>query len=242
MYQELDSSSQLQLTGTGHIAVIMHCSTTTTQDSSCTESSASSAELRVAERRTQLVQLSGKANSSERNRINCDLQQLEGGAQRQQQQELPQMRMTRSETMRQQQLAAHWIVIHGERAASSELIALCVRCGDGAATTCRFHPDAKAFAFGTGRFDYAYTSAWDTPHDYWFCCSKPHSTQIGCCEEPYHTVDPNWWKKYLQQAPPLEPDDLSACDEGEESSEESQSGDADSDDCVTTHFAAMEID
>ena len=64
--------------------------------------------------------------------------------------------------MQQKQLLAHWQTLRPDVDQGS--IAGCVRCAEPSAPTCRFHPDAKAFAFGSGRFDYDYNTFWDTPH------------------------------------------------------------------------------
>ena len=125
--------------------------------------------------------------------------------------------------------------MHGPEA-NTALLGHCIRCGDGTAPSCRFHPDAKAFAFGTGRFDYGYTSAWDTPHDIWFCCGAGAPGAAGCCEESTHTVDVDWWQAYCHLAPSLE--ESASSDDSEEAEEE------DDDDAASTvdALAAMEID
>jgi hypothetical protein len=88
--------------------------------------------------------------------------------------------------MLHQQLLAHWKTLRPT--AGPEDVAACVRCAAPSEPTCRFHPDAKAsnarrtradvlceclshtrlhgqaFAFGSGRFDFAFSSLWDTPH------------------------------------------------------------------------------
>lgn len=125
-----------------------------------------------------------------------------------------------------QQLVAHWQVIHPAGDASA--FAQCVRCGMGSAPSCRFHPDAKAFGFGTGRFDFGYASLWDTPHDQWFCCGGVAADRIGCCQELSHTTDPNWWRAYEQLSPPLQ----ETCDD--------ESIDSDPDGAEA--MAAMDID
>jgi hypothetical protein len=113
-------------------------------------------------------------------------------------------------------LLAHWRVLHPKAANAS--IKKCVRCGDGDAPTCNFHPDAKAFAFGTGRFQYGYDTNWDTPHDRWFCCGGAAAECSGCCEEPHHTTRETWWEAYVHLAPALESHECedSSSDEGQD--------------------------
>ena len=133
----------------------------------------------------------------------------------------------------QQPLAEHWCILHGTEAL--RLMAHCVRCGDGTAASCRFHPDAKAFGFGTGRFEYAYSSAWDTPHDVWFCCGSPNPRCPGCCEEPANSTDPDWWRANAAAAPLLE---AAASEDGSEG----QSGEeSDGSEHVKAGMAAMDI-
>ena len=98
----------------------------------------------------------------------------------------------------------------------------CVRCGEPDAPVCRFHPDAKAFAFGTGRFQYGYTSAWDTPHDRWFCCNASGPECPGCCEEPTHTDSATWWESFAHLAPPIEsePEESSSSEEHDDGANE----------------------
>ena len=119
-----------------------------------------------------------------------------------------------------QQLVAHWKLLHP---ASDVGTALCVRCGAGDAPSCRFHPDARAFAFGTGRFDYGYTSLWDTPHDRWLCCGGIAPECAGCCEEQNHSTDPDWWRAYDHLSPALASDRDSS---GDSSSDSERSSDA----------------
>mmetsp|Transcript_25413 Transcript_25413/g.60459 ORF Transcript_25413/g.60459 Transcript_25413/m.60459 type:complete len:137 (+) Transcript_25413:268-678(+) len=98
----------------------------------------------------------------------------------------------------------------------------------GTAATCRFHPDAKAFAFGSGRFDFGYTSLWDTPHDMWFCCGSSEAACVGCVEEAQHVPDPSWWMRYAHLAPPLitsDADDEDNEDEDEDEEEEDEDED-----------------
>ena len=125
-----------------------------------------------------------------------------------------------------QQLAAHWQLLHPAGDASA--FARCVRCGMGSAPTCRFHPDAKAFGFGTGRFDFGYTTLWDTPHEQWFCCGGVSADCIGCCQELTHTTDPKWWRAYEHLSPPLQ----------EHSDDESMDSDPDG----VEAMAAMDIE
>ena len=84
-------------------------------------------------------------------------------------------------TQLQQQLLAHWQML--KPAASPADVAGCARCAEPSAPSCRFHPDARAFAFGSGRFDFAFSSLWDTPHDHFFCCNTSSSSAPGCLEE-----------------------------------------------------------
>ena len=132
------------------------------------------------------------------------------------------MRVTR----RRQQLINHWQSLRADDLDLGRL-ALCARCGDGAAPSCRFHPDAKAYAFGSGRFDYGFTCLFDTPHDRWFCCGATEVRAAGCLEEATHTTDLDWWTAYENQSPPLPDED------GDGSGEEDAS--------VDEQLAAMEI-
>jgi len=68
--------------------------------------------------------------------------------------------ITRS--MLQKQLLCHWAMLR-PGVLPTDVLA-CVRCANPSAPTCKFHTDAKAFAFGSGRFDFEYASLWDTPH------------------------------------------------------------------------------
>ena len=91
----------------------------------------------------------------------------------------PRHELTR--TQLQQQLLAHWQML--KPAASPADVAGCARCAEPSAPSCRFHPDARAFAFGSGRFDFAFSNLWDTPHDHFFCCNSSSSSAPGCLEE-----------------------------------------------------------
>lgn len=216
------------------------------------ESSTADIGQRVVELQRRLLELTGKANRSERNQLNRELWALSQQQQQRQHEQLglhgqqspapnpgtPSVSSVQPSEL--QNLAEHWKILHGD--ADPHLISLCVRCGDGSAATCRFHPDAKAFAFGTGRFDYAYKSAWDTPHDYWFCCGGASPTCLGCCAEAVHTTNPDWWQEYAASAPDLE----CASDEEEEELDDDEE---DCDDVVSeadrqemeAGMAAMEI-
>ena len=200
---------------------------------------------KIAQLQSRLLELSGKANRSERNQLNRELWSLTQQQQQQQQQQggqggqPPQQPKSLQSTPQQKRLIDHWRILHGEEA-ELQLMALCVRCGQGNAGLCRFHPDAKAFAFGTGRFEYAYTSAWDTPHDWWFCCGgNPTARCEGCIEEPSHTTDPNWWVGYAAAAPAL---DNGAEEEDEEDEDlEEEEGDSGEGEDMEAGMAAMEI-
>ena len=195
--------------------------------------SASATTARVAQIESELLHLGGKANRSERQRLNRELWALNNpaptsssaAAERDSVQEVCIV------TTASQRVMAHWDVLHPE--ADTRLLSLCIRCGQGSAPTCRFHPDAKAFAFGTGRFEYGYTSAWDTPHEMWFCCGAGSAAAAGCCEESRHTVDPEWWTAYAGHAPAL--------DETAEEASDEDDDDDDDDDGAMEGLAAMEI-
>jgi len=172
-------------------------------------------ETRIAELEAKLLTLGGREHKAERSRVNRELWALQQpAAASQSSPAMQQGGATAPDEL--PPLAAHWMVLHPSSEAGP---ALCVRCGSGAAHTCRFHPDAKAFAFGTGRFDYGYTSLWDTPHDRWFCCGGATAESPGCCEEASHRTDPAWWQAYAHLSPPLDADADES--DGEASSEES---------------------
>jgi hypothetical protein len=78
----------------------------------------------------------------------------------------------------QQMLLNHWQMLRP--GVGPDEVALCVRCADGRAPTCRFHPDAKGFAFGSGRFDYDYTTLWDTPHGATADMCTRDCVRMGC--------------------------------------------------------------
>jgi hypothetical protein len=191
-----------------------------------TRGAKAAAAARATELEQQLLLLSGKANRSERNRINRELWALREGT-ASPASPVPSCSVLSSDASSDspyytanQQLTAHWRAIHEHT--NPHLMGLCVRCGDGSnPTCCRFHPDAKAFAFGTGRFDYGYSNAWDTPHDRWFCCGAVAAQSAGCCEEPMHTIDPNWWQAYVVHAPPLEDSEDDGDEEDGDSEDES---------------------
>jgi hypothetical protein len=126
------------------------------------------------------------------------------------------------------QLLTHWRTMRPSFDPS--LLLLCFRCGNGTAPTCRFHPDAKAFAFGSGRFDYGYETLWDTPHDCFLCCGNECPSSEGCTEQSQHILDIDWWKAYDHLAPPLD-------EESEENEEESDGSDVEhgsnTDDCMS---------
>mmetsp|Transcript_49838 Transcript_49838/g.80390 ORF Transcript_49838/g.80390 Transcript_49838/m.80390 type:complete len:139 (+) Transcript_49838:2-418(+) len=132
--------------------------------------------------------------------------------------------ITRS--MLQKQLLSHWAMLR-PGVLPTDVLA-CVRCANPSAPTCKFHTDAKAFAFGSGRFDFEYASLWDTPHDMWFCCESRNAACEGCCEEPQHSTDLFWWRAHEHLAPPLASD-----------SSEPGSG---SDGSVENENSAMELD
>jgi len=184
---------------------------------------------RVQELEIMLLTLTGKANQSERNRLNKELWAL----QNQHTSAPPQPHLPAAplgcSADNLQQLLSHWQVLRPE---GLDPLALCARCGDGRSPTCRFHPDAKGFAFGTGRFDYAYESLFDTPHDRWLCCGSTEATCAGCVEEANHTTDLDWWRAYAHLSPPLPAGD---------DSDDDDSCEDDSMDAVTDGAAAMEI-
>ena len=162
-------------------------------------------DARVTELEAQLLQLAGREHKAERSKVNRELWVLQ-----QPTQPAPLMQPARTTTTGGDDLVApftpmqqpmtHWQLLHPTSEAGS---ALCVRCGEGGAPTCRFRPDARAFAFGTGRFGYGYTSLWDTPHDRWFCCGGIGPECAGCCEEQKRRMSkgvvkgpPSWWWHY----------------------------------------------
>ena len=197
----------------------------------------------IAALQQALLLLPGKANAHERNRLNKQLWALQqqqpvqhAHAQLQSTTTLSSQQMSSSLQQQQQQTAlateqliAHWRVLRPD----SVTLPTCARCGDASAAVCVFHPDAKAFAFGTGRFDYGYTSLWDTPHDGWMCCEGAHAATPGCQMEPTHTADPEWWRAYVHLAPPM------PCDEDDEDVEEDSDDDPDAD--AATALDAMDI-
>ena len=193
---------------------------------------------RIGELQRRLLELTGKAHRTERNQINRELwnltqqqQQTEGAPLLCASTQMPASSFTAGQ-QQQQQLIEHWCILHGTEALQLRM-AHCVRCGDGTAASCRFHPDAKAFAFGTGRFDYGYSSAWDTPHDVWFCCGSASPGCPGCCEEPAHSTDSEWWRPYAAAAPALV---VATDDEGESDAESDGSAGE-----VEVRIAAMDI-
>ena len=145
-------------------------------------------------------------------------------------------------------MAEHWRIIHGEDA-DPLLMSVCVRCGNGRLPSCHFHPDAKAFAFGTGRFRYGYTSAWDTPHDRFFCCGGTSPQCPGCLVEDTHTCDPGWWLAYAGQSPSLDADLIDGAEDAsdpeadahEEGEGESDHGGIDRIEHVRSGMKAMDI-
>ena len=149
--------------------------------SSGTRGVAQRVDARVVELEARLLQLGGREHKAERSKVNRELWVLQQPAPPTQ----PLVAQLCGDDLvgpltPMQQLAAHWQVLYP---ASKAGYVLCVRCGAGGEPSCRFHPDARAFAFGTGRFDYGYTSLWDTPHDRWFCCGGTAPECAGCCEE-----------------------------------------------------------
>ena len=179
-------------------------------------------DARIAELEARLLQLGGREHKAERSKVNRELWAL------QQPLAVPsaispgvvQPAGSDGTVTPMQQLVAHWKLLHP---ASDVGTALCVRCGAGDAPSCRFHPDARAFAFGTGRFDYGYTSLWDTPHDRWLCCGGIAPECAGCCEEQNHSTDPDWWRAYDHLSPALASDRDSS---GDSSSDSERSSDA----------------
>ena len=195
--------------------------------SSGTRGAAQRVDARIAELEARLLQLGGREHKAERSKVNRELWALQNqtpaaplavppaispG--------LAQPAGSGDTITPMQQLVAHWKLLHP---ASEVGTALCVRCGAGDAPSCRFHPDARAFAFGTGRFDYGYTSLWDTPHDRWFCCGGIAPECAGCCEEQNHSTDPDWWRAYDHLSPALASDRDSS---GDSSSDSERSSDA----------------
>ena len=207
---------------------------------------------RIAECEAALLKLSGRANQSEQNRINRELwalhQQHGSHSRGSKLQSTGNAHSTTQQAtdahvnMRAQQILSHWRVLRPDDL-NPHTLSLCVRCGDGTAATCRFHPDAKAYAFGCGRFDYGYTSLWDTPHDRWFCCGRADATAEGCVEECCHTTDSEWWWALSHLSPALPEDDGCASDsEGEEGDSASMDDEeVASDQDPVAAMAAMEI-
>ena len=154
--------------------------------SSGTRGAAQRVDTRVAELEARLLQLGGREHKAERSKVNRELWVLQQPA-APTHAPVAQPACGDDTVTPMQQLVAHWQVLHP---ASEAGTTLCVRCGAGDAPSCRFHPDARAFAFGTGRFGYGYTNLWDTPHDRWFCCGGTAPECAGCCEEqkPQHVV------------------------------------------------------
>ena len=203
-----------------------------------TRSAATIRDARITELELRVQQLAGKSNRSERNRLNKELFALHAARDGMQ---LPSAERSDHETRTVssnggavaevdtesacemhmwQRIAEHWQICNPH--APPSLMSHCVRCGDGTGPTCKFHPDAKAFALGTGRFDYGFTSAYDTPHDFWFCCGGAAPGCVGCCEEPTHTIDPEWWRTYAEDAPQLDGSDDT--DDSDDSDETCNSG------------------
>ena len=185
----------------------------------------------------QLLLLTGKSNASERNRLNKQLWYLQQGQQPQPSSST--FAPSQIATAECQRVADHWQVL---RPQAPRGVPSCVRCGDGTAAVCQFHPDAKAWAFGSGRFDYAYTSLWDTPHDGWMCCVDGNPAAAGCMCEATHTVDAEWWRAYTHLAPAMPADR----EEGMSSSSSSSEGEEDADDAdererATVALEAMDI-
>ena len=201
---------------------------------------AADVSTRIAALESQLLLLTGKANRSERSKLNRELWLL-------QQQQSTAVSVAPAASSICVHVVNHWRVLHGAEA-DLTLLRRCIRCHDGNAATCRFHPDAKAFAFGTGRFEYGYTSAWDTPHDHFFCCGAATSSTCGCCEEPHHRIDADWWREYESRAQALdaeiggsEQDEDGEEEEEEEEDEEDDSASAGASSEAAEALAAMEI-
>ena len=159
--------------------------------SSGTRGAAQRVDTRVAELEARLLQLGGREHKAERSKVNRELWVLQQPA-TPTHAPVAQPACGDDTVTPMQQLVAHWQVLHPASEAGTDL---CVRCGAGDAPSCRFHPDARAFAFGTGRFGYGYTNLWDTPHDRWFCCGGTAPECAGCCEEQNHSMwsGPSWW-------------------------------------------------
>jgi hypothetical protein len=175
---------------------------------------AEATQARIAELEAQLQQLSGREHKAGRSRVNKELWMLQNQPSAPIQQPAVALPVDdgAAPLTPEQQLLLHWLVLHPTSEAGPEH---CVRCGAGSAPSCRFHPDAKAYAFGTGRFEFGYTSLWDTPHDRWFCCGGAAPDCPGCCEEAAHCTDPDWWRAYSHLAPPLEDDDCESSSESD---------------------------
>ena len=108
-----------------------------------------------------------------------------------------------------------------------------MRCGGTVGVgACQFHPDAKAFGFGTGRFDFAFTNLWDTPHERWFCCMAGAASAPGCCTLDEHSTDPSWWVAFAHLAPALDDDD---------DDDESEEDDGEESDSVAALVAQMDV-
>lgn len=193
---------------------------------------------RISDIEARLLQLSGRANQSERNRLNRELWAL--------QQHLAPPPPIRPDSVQvssavqdlplaTRQLYSHWQVLRP--LIDPAALALCVRCGDGAAPRCRFHPDAKGFGFGSGRFDYGWSNLWDTPHDAWFCCGSSAAECVGCVEELEHTVDPEWWREYAH----LGDESGEESDDSDDVMDESSVDESSVDIAVSAPLAAMEI-
>jgi hypothetical protein len=186
----------------------------------------------------RLLSLTGKANQSERNRLNKRLwilQQPQQQQRPQQQQAVPQG-LPPAQVTAAERLSAHWRVLRPD---ALPVVPFCARCGDGSASACSFHPDAKAYAFGTGRFDYAYTSLWDTPHDGFMCCGGVVGS-VGCCVEQTHTADAEWWRVYAHLAPAL-PSAEQGSSGSDEDSAESGTEDSEPERDVAGALEAMDI-
>ena len=192
------------------------------------DASTDNAAARIAELETAVQLLPGRANRMERNRINKELALLRGAC-------LPPTAAPivhaalPAACAGSLAVAAHWEALRPNMPIGPPS---CVRCGDGTSAICTFHPDAKAFAFGSGRFDYGYTSLWDTPHDGWMCCNGAGPECPGCMQEPTHSMDPEWWVPYAVLAPALPA--------GEDTAS-SEQGDSDQED-ASSSFDSMSID